>query len=53
MINAIQELARAPAGKQLDKLALSVSSFLLTCYRDNGIITYHISVVIYAISLFL
>nr|CAD1820930.1 unnamed protein product [Ananas comosus var. bracteatus] len=36
MINAIQELARAPAGKQLDKLALSVSSFLLTCYRDNG-----------------
>ncbi|XP_073011814.1 protein ILITYHIA isoform X1 [Typha latifolia] len=37
MINALQELSRAPAGKQLNKIAPCISSFLLSCYRDDGI----------------
>ncbi|RLN18249.1 translational activator GCN1 [Panicum miliaceum] len=35
-INALEQLSRSPP-KQIGKLAPSVSSFLLTCYKDDGI----------------
>uniref|UniRef100_A0A0D9VYB3 TOG domain-containing protein n=1 Tax=Leersia perrieri TaxID=77586 RepID=A0A0D9VYB3_9ORYZ len=36
MINALEQLSRSPP-KQISKLAPSLSSFLLTCYKDDGI----------------
>ncbi|CAN6297987.1 unnamed protein product [Urochloa humidicola] len=36
MLNALEQLSRSPP-KQIGKLAPSVSSFLLTCYKDDGI----------------
>ncbi|CAN6228831.1 unnamed protein product [Urochloa humidicola] len=36
MLNALEQLSRSPP-KQTGKLAPSVSSFLLTCYKDDGI----------------
>ncbi|CAL4927024.1 unnamed protein product [Urochloa decumbens] len=36
MINALEQLSRSPP-KQIGKLAPSVSSFLLTCYKGDGI----------------
>ncbi|KAL6843469.1 hypothetical protein ACP4OV_026531 [Aristida adscensionis] len=36
MINALEQLSRSPP-KQICKLAPSVSSFLLACYKDDGI----------------
>ncbi|XP_073102669.1 protein ILITYHIA [Elaeis guineensis] len=36
MINALQELSKAPGGKTFNRLAPSVSSFLLSCYKDDG-----------------
>ncbi|TVU45340.1 hypothetical protein EJB05_04825 [Eragrostis curvula] len=36
MINALERLSKAPP-KQIGKLAPSVSSFLLKCYKDDGI----------------
>ncbi|WVZ60305.1 hypothetical protein U9M48_010349 [Paspalum notatum var. saurae] len=36
MINALEQLSRSPP-KQIGRLAPSVSSFLLTCYKDDGI----------------
>ncbi|ONK79574.1 uncharacterized protein A4U43_C01F7760 [Asparagus officinalis] len=36
MVNAIQELSNAPSGKALNKLAPSVSCFLVSCYKDDG-----------------
>ncbi|OEL22068.1 eIF-2-alpha kinase activator GCN1 [Dichanthelium oligosanthes] len=35
-INALEQLSRSPP-KQIGRLAPSVSSFLLTCYKDDGI----------------
>jgi hypothetical protein len=34
-INALKQLSRSPP-KQVGRLAHSVSSFLLTCYKDDG-----------------
>ncbi|CAL4935623.1 unnamed protein product [Urochloa decumbens] len=36
MLNALEQLSRSPP-KQIGKLAPSVSSFLLTCYKGDGI----------------
>uniref|UniRef100_K4AM52 TOG domain-containing protein n=1 Tax=Setaria italica TaxID=4555 RepID=K4AM52_SETIT len=36
MINALEQLSRSPP-KQISRLAPSVSSFLLKCYKDDGI----------------
>ncbi|XP_062214757.1 protein ILITYHIA-like [Phragmites australis] len=36
MINALEQLSRSPP-KQICRLAPSVSSFLLTCYKNDGI----------------
>ncbi|ONM08702.1 ILITYHIA [Zea mays] len=36
MINALEQLSRSPP-KQISRLAPSVSSFFLTCYKDDGI----------------
>ncbi|XP_008796399.2 protein ILITYHIA [Phoenix dactylifera] len=36
MINALQELSKAPGGKTFNRLASSVSGFLLSCYKDDG-----------------
>uniref|UniRef100_A0A0D9YYV8 TOG domain-containing protein n=1 Tax=Oryza glumipatula TaxID=40148 RepID=A0A0D9YYV8_9ORYZ len=36
MINALEQLSRSPP-KQISRLAPSLSSFLLTCYKDDGI----------------
>ncbi|KAL5670615.1 hypothetical protein ACJX0J_022836, partial [Zea mays] len=36
MINALEQLSRSPP-KQIGRLAPSVSTFLLTCYKDDGI----------------
>ncbi|XP_062212235.1 protein ILITYHIA-like [Phragmites australis] len=36
MINALEQLSRSPP-KQIGRLAPSVSSFLLMCYKDDGI----------------
>lgn len=36
MINALQELSKAPGGKTFNRLAPSISSFLLSCYKDDG-----------------
>lgn len=36
MVNSIQELSKAPGGKGLNKLAPSVSCFLVSCYKDDG-----------------
>ncbi|KAK3146260.1 hypothetical protein QOZ80_3BG0263720 [Eleusine coracana subsp. coracana] len=36
MINALERLSRSPP-KQISRLAPSVSKFLLTCYKDDGI----------------
>ncbi|KAJ3693130.1 hypothetical protein LUZ60_012225 [Juncus effusus] len=37
MVNAILELSKSPAGKQLNKVAPSVSLFLVSCYKDDAI----------------
>lgn len=36
MVNAIQELSKASAGKGINKLAPSVARFLVTCYKDDA-----------------
>uniref|UniRef100_A0A0E0KIC1 TOG domain-containing protein n=1 Tax=Oryza punctata TaxID=4537 RepID=A0A0E0KIC1_ORYPU len=36
MINALEQLSRSPP-KQISRLAPSLSNFLLTCYKDDGI----------------
>ncbi|XP_058094955.1 protein ILITYHIA isoform X2 [Magnolia sinica] len=36
MINALQELSKAPGGKTLNSLAPSISGFLLSCYKEDG-----------------
>ncbi|KAK8951558.1 hypothetical protein KSP39_PZI003863 [Platanthera zijinensis] len=36
MVNALDELSRAPSGKTLNKLAPLVSAFLLSCYKGDG-----------------
>lgn len=36
MINAIQELSKAPSGKLLNNMAPSVAALLISCYRDDG-----------------
>ncbi|KAI0489335.1 hypothetical protein KFK09_029177 [Dendrobium nobile] len=36
MINALEELSKAPSGKTLNKLAPIVSAFLLSCYKGDG-----------------
>uniref|UniRef100_J3LSA3 TOG domain-containing protein n=1 Tax=Oryza brachyantha TaxID=4533 RepID=J3LSA3_ORYBR len=36
MINALEQLSRSPP-KQISKLAPTLSSFLITCYKDDGI----------------
>ncbi|KAG6482942.1 hypothetical protein ZIOFF_059581 [Zingiber officinale] len=35
MINAIEELSKSPAAKSLSKLAPTVSSFLMSCYKED------------------
>ncbi|XP_078182456.1 putative protein kinase regulator ILITHYIA isoform X2 [Carex rostrata] len=37
MVNCIQELSKSPAGKQLNKIAPIITTFLLSCYKDDGI----------------
>ncbi|KAJ1694352.1 hypothetical protein LUZ63_011050 [Rhynchospora breviuscula] len=37
MFHCIQELSKSPAGKQLNKAAPIICSFLLSCYKDDGI----------------
>ncbi|KAJ8616836.1 hypothetical protein MRB53_036208 [Persea americana] len=36
MINAVQELSKAPAGKSLNFIAPSICTFLISFYRDDG-----------------
>ncbi|XP_068667141.1 protein ILITYHIA isoform X2 [Aristolochia californica] len=36
MMNALQELSKAPGGKGVNNLAPSVGSFLIAIYRDDG-----------------
>ncbi|KAL1214916.1 Protein ILITYHIA [Cardamine amara subsp. amara] len=36
MLNAVQELARAPEGKYIGSLSKTVCSFLISCYKDEG-----------------
>ncbi|KAJ6291980.1 hypothetical protein OIU76_023969 [Salix suchowensis] len=36
MFNAVQELSHAPDGKFLNSLVLTICSFLLSCYKDEG-----------------
>ncbi|KAF0910338.1 hypothetical protein E2562_001518, partial [Oryza meyeriana var. granulata] len=36
MLNALEQLSRSPP-KQISRLAPSLSSFLLTCYKDDGV----------------
>ncbi|KAH0448399.1 hypothetical protein IEQ34_022199 [Dendrobium chrysotoxum] len=36
MINALEELSKAPSGKTLNKLAPIVSTFILSCYKGDG-----------------
>ncbi|XP_074569489.1 LOW QUALITY PROTEIN: protein ILITYHIA-like [Curcuma longa] len=35
MINAIEELSKSPAAKSLSKVAPTVSSFLMSCYKED------------------
>lgn len=37
MINAVQELSNAPEGKYFHSLSRAICSFLLSCYKDDGI----------------
>lgn len=36
MFNAVQELSHAPDGKFLNSLVLTICSFLLSCYKEEG-----------------
>lgn len=36
MMSAIEELSKSHEGKLLSKLAPSISSFLLSCYKEDG-----------------
>ncbi|KAJ6744278.1 TRANSLATIONAL ACTIVATOR GCN1-RELATED, partial [Salix purpurea] len=36
MFNTVQELSHAPDGKFLNSLVLTICSFLLSCYKDEG-----------------
>ncbi|KAK1290119.1 hypothetical protein QJS10_CPB18g01878 [Acorus calamus] len=36
MVNALQELSKAPRGKSLNSLAPSICTFLISCYKDDG-----------------
>ncbi|XP_052144744.1 protein ILITYHIA-like [Oryza glaberrima] len=37
MINALAELSTSPAVHQINTIAASISGFLMTCYKDDGI----------------
>lgn len=40
MINALQELSNAPEGKYLNSLSPTICGFLLSCYKDDGRMSY-------------